>query len=163
MNSSFIKWLHKPSKTWHEKVINILAAYTFCLLFISIVNYFYGWLYATEQIPFFFKQYKHEWWIDFFGACIIAPLAEEILFRHLPMQILKNIKGYKKFLLPCMLFTSAVFGYMHQGAVSIPIQGVTGFVLCVVYLKNGYSYTSSVVLHFLWNFTLLCGMFKYMS
>lgn len=160
--TKFTKWLLTPEKTLQGKIINVLAAYTVCLIVISVVNYFYGWLYATNQIPFFFKTYQHEWWIDFFTACIIAPLAEEILFRHFPLQLIKRIKGYKEWLFPAMLFTSAIFGYLHQGAVSIPIQGFMGFVMCIVYIKNGFNYWSSVSLHFAWNFALICGIFKYL-
>ncbi len=160
----FTKWLLKPSTTTYEKIVLILAAYTFCLAFVSVVNLFYGWLYKTEQIPFFFqKNYQHQWFIDFFEACILAPLCEEVLFRHLPFQLLKNIKGFKNYLFPVMLFTSMVFGYMHQGISSIPLQGVTGFVLCIVYLKNGFSYWSSVTLHAMWNFAIICDLFKYIN
>lgn len=93
----------------------------------------------------------------FFFSCILAPLWEELAFRHAPIQIAKGL--YKAldvdFTIPIVIISSAIFGWGHgHGPISILMQGVGGLVLSFVYIKNGYSYWSSVIVHFLWNLTM---------
>lgn len=85
-----------------------------------------------------------------FLMCIVAPLWEELAFRHGPGLIVKAMG--KEVMLPVMIISSAIFGWGHgHGPESILRQGVMGFIFFSLYIKNNYSYWSSVLLHALWN------------
>ena len=81
-------------------------------------------------------------------ACIYAPIVEEFIFRVGPISL---VKDKPKLMFPVVILSSALFGWLHYGAASLPIQGVLGVVLAAIYIKNGYSYWSSVLLHAMWN------------
>lgn len=92
-----------------------------------------------------------------FYSCICAPVFEELIFRHIPLQTAKLIydpnsaKGLKLTVL-VILMSSFIFGWGHgRGWDSVILQGFLGVGFCYVYLKNGYSYWSSVILHSLYN------------
>jgi membrane protease YdiL (CAAX protease family) len=161
-----LKFLTTPETKLFNKIANIALGFIFLMIWTWLVLKFYKWLFTTEGYTlgidlfdqFFVKpKFKHQFAIDFFFGCLIAPLIEEVLFRHLPLQIIKAT-GKDRLLIPTILFTSIVFGLMHQGSISILIQGVAGFIMSVLYLRNNYSYWSSVCLHFLWNTMLLISL-----
>lgn len=91
--------------------------------------------------------------------CIGAPLAEELLFRVLPIELVRQpLKYYKrldifdKFKYYYIGISAALFGcLLHWGYWSIWMQGVDGFLFGYVYLKNKWGYPSSVLLHGLMN------------
>ena len=102
-------------------------------------------VYSVEEKPPFLYE--------IFMACILAPLWEELAFRHAPGLIAKGMG--KQFLLPIIIISSALFGWgHHHGAESILRQGVMGLLFFWVYIKNGYSYWSSTIVHAAWNTTL---------
>lgn len=98
-----------------------------------------------------------------FFSCILAPLVEEFMFRHFPLQTLKlipfpNESSRTKAIMLVVLMSSLIFGLMHgNGWDSVLIQGVTGLGFSYVYLKNNYSYWSSVITHSLYN--LMCLLY----
>lgn len=168
-NSKFEAWLFTPTKNFYQRAIHVFAGFLLVFIIISIVNVYYGWMMMvgdiSKTIHFsgqFYFEYKHQWIYDFFLACVIAPLAEEIMFRHIPLQIMKRMKD-KSIVINVMLFISVIFAYCHNMGLSVPIQGVMGFVMCVVYIKNGFNYWSSVTLHFMWNFALQLHLFTHLS
>ena len=88
------------------------------------------------------------------SSVICAPLFEEFIFRHAPLQI---VKKYKLFEIESIVvvFSCIVFGWYHYyGFQAVLLQGVIGLVLCWVYIKNGYSYWSSVCVHSAYNLIL---------
>lgn len=90
----------------------------------------------------------------FFSYCIFPPLFEELLFRHVPIRFAKA--AGEKYIIPTIIFTSAIFGLVHgNGMYSVLIQGVGGFVLSCLYIKNNYSYWSTVTAHSLWNISVI--------
>lgn len=94
----------------------------------------------------------------FIFACIIAPLWEELMYRHVPIQISNKITkaSGQSFEWPIILLSSCIFGLSHNnGAYNIPLQGVCGLVLSLVYIHTGYKYWSSVIVHASWNFFAL--------
>jgi len=85
-------------------------------------------------------------------VCVIAPLWEELVFRHVPIRIAKSVPGgYGNLLLPIVLGSSVIFGLVHGGPPNILFQGVGGFLMAIVYIRNGYDYWSAVILHSTWN------------
>lgn len=151
------KFLEKEEKTFLGKCANIALAYFINVIWVVGILKIYKWVFELNY-QFIYSPYKRPEIIEFIGAVIMAPLIEEILFRHAPLQYIKATDK-KKLLIPTMLFTSVVFGLVHQGgAWSVPIQGVGGFLIACVYVKNGYSYWSAVATHCLWNLSLVSGI-----
>lgn len=96
---------------------------------------------------------------NLFYACICAPIFEELLYRHAPLQVLKQYtdqntaKGLNLTTLT-VLVSSVIFGLIHgKGYNSILMQGFVGLGFAIVYLRNGYSYWSAVLCHSLYNLT----------
>jgi len=85
-----------------------------------------------------------------FRCCVFAPLWEELAFRHAPILIAKEF-GIRRFLLPVLIISSILFGYLHGGPENVLIQGIYGFIFACVYVKNDFSYRSSVIIHSMWN------------
>ena len=86
----------------------------------------------------------------FVVACIFAPLFEELVYRQ-HLSVVKYIK-IPGILIYAVLLSSYLFGEAHSlGVWSVPVQGVAGLIFCYVYIKNGYSYVSSVLMHFMIN------------
>ena len=94
----------------------------------------------------------------FVFSCLLAPLWEEAAFRHAPLQIAKTFKGRLQmdFTVPIIIISSVIFGLGHgHGVISLIVQGVGGVFLSLAYLWGNYSYWTSVMCHFMWNFSLL--------
>lgn len=110
---------------------------------------------TIEVIPFLGISYTDIG--RFFFVCILAPLWEEAAFRHAPLQMAKELKIKLNIdvIIPFAIISSCIFGWGHGSSpTGIMIQGVAGLILSYVYVKSGYKYWSTVVLHFLWNFSL---------
>ncbi len=84
-------------------------------------------------------------------TCIIAPLMEEPIFRWIPMLLLSFVlmrlyrtskldeerffKVEKYALLILTIVTSIVFGWVHGNYLNVFIQGVSGLVFMLIYLR----------------------------
>lgn len=154
--------LFEPEKTFWGKVVNIFAAYGVSMIWCVIIFSLYKELFATQQVSWF-TTYKHIWWIGFIATCILAPLAEEVLFRFLPLNVAAQ-SGKKEILAATCIGSSVLFGMLHGGGLfAVPVQGVTGLITCWLFLKNNYSYWSAVVFHSLWNTVLYLEILKNIS
>lgn len=140
-----------------EKIKNILVMLMLQLLWVSGIVIFFRWfLDQPDPTP---QYYNVPVYLLF--ACILAPLFEELFFRVIPLETHKLITQNSsetvksKSLLLTVLLSSFLFGWAHGITFhSLLVQGVGGLCLSYVYIKNGYSYWSSVTLHALWN--LIC-------
>jgi membrane protease YdiL (CAAX protease family) len=145
-----MKFLNTPSTTFWAKLRTIIFGFLICVIWIYSVTHLLNWLYppTTEgENPFYTPPPMT---YELFMACIFAPLWEELAFRHAPGLLVKALGD--KFLIPIMILSSIIFGWGHgHGPESVMRQGAMGFVFFYVYIKNGYSYWSSVVLHAAWN------------
>lgn len=137
------------SHTFADKIKNVVVAYVIMVIWVfSIVAFLQYLIDPTTQ---FRPQPPLKF--TFFMSCIFAPAWEELLFRYVPVKIAKGFDP--KFLLPVVILSSAIFGWGHgAGPVSLLIQGVMGFILACVYLKNG-SLIYSIILHSAWNISCL--------
>ena len=122
------------------------------------ISHLLTWLYPPPPplLPLFLRQSEPEppFRYTIFIALIWAPFWEEMFNRHAYGLIIKQIGS--KFLLPTMLISSFIFGWLHgNGQTSILKQGMMGMVFFYVYVKNGYSWRSSSILHSLWNATVI--------
>ncbi|MFA5934219.1 MAG: CPBP family intramembrane glutamic endopeptidase [Candidatus Paceibacterota bacterium] len=106
--------------------------------------------------------------LQFFFSCVFAPLWEEALFRYGPFALIQGFvkKNTRFWILPAIIATSIIFGWMHGSVINILFQGVSGMLLAWVYLKNrgpglqkiNYGYCSAVIAHFLWNVMVIFGL-----
>lgn len=152
MIDSFQKFLLTKETTLFGKIRNIFAGYTIVLLWVSLITVLLEVVFTTNQCAY---RYSSPFIVEVFLVVILAPLWEELVFRALPLTF---IKDYPKLLIPVMVFTSIIFGLLHGEPINILIQGVMGFVMASVYIKNGYSYWSSVAIHALWNGSIVFGI-----
>lgn len=145
--------MEKLASSLSKKIPIICMSFVFIISWIFLVKL--GLKYLLSYNDFF--GYTYTAIGTFFFACIFAPLWEELVFRHAPLQIGKELKIKKDIdvILPIAFITSCIFGWGHgNSAMGVLVQGVCGLALSFTYIKTGYSYWSSVFLHFLWNFSL---------
>ncbi|OGN01780.1 MAG: hypothetical protein A3I26_03320 [Candidatus Yanofskybacteria bacterium RIFCSPLOWO2_02_FULL_43_10] len=85
----------------------------------------------------------------FFLMVAMAPFMEEVLFRFLPIKGVKLITGDKNALWVAIILVSILFGSLHGSWHHIFIQGVSGIIFSLSFLRGGF--VSSVVSHALTN------------
>lgn len=146
--------LQNPETTFSGKCKNVVFGWGAYMLWVTFMLGFYKLLIPEfGDIRLIYGFNPSDGYL-FVTSCIFAPLFEEIVFRLVPLQIAR-IFNKGRITLLVILFSSLLFGYGHAlGVWAIPIQGIGGLLFCYVYLKNGYSYSSSVIMHFLINFSL---------
>lgn len=152
------------------KAKNILFAWSINVFYTIIAFAFLTWMfdwntvtnavqstvfstaYSLDNIRLFFGDFA-----TFFLACIFAPVWEEALFRYFPLSMAKASKNRAAVLLPIVVASSILFGLAHGSIINILIQGVSGFILAWVALKNN-DYWSSVIAHAIWNWQIIYGL-----
>ena len=144
----FRDYLLRTETTLTGKLKNIALALVLLIAWIALFDA-YGRCYFMNVTMNDTWQFMSPWEL-FFRCCIIAPLWEELAYRYAPLTIAKRL-GEKKFIVPAILLSSIIFGYGHGSVGNIFLQGIGGLMCCIVYVKNGYSLWSSLLLHFLWN------------
>lgn len=105
---------------------------TVYILEIEIVRFEYPVLSAL-LVPELSKTNIGVW----FAFVVLRVFVEETLFRLLPLVIGRTITSSPKLLLLISVISSILFGYIHAGVPTIFLNGVVGFVLCIVFLKFG--------------------------
>lgn len=149
-----MKLSEQTLRSYAEKGAVVASAFLINLIWISLVLLFFTKVldmnitsYITAM-PFGMANIGQGWTM-FFLACVFAPLWEEAVFRFFPLSIAKGIDS--KYTWPIVVVSSIIFGLAHGSILNILIQGFGGFLLAGVYIKNGWSYKSSVAYHFTWN------------
>lgn len=112
--------------------------------------------------------------LTFIIAISLGPMIEEFLYRFLPLMTVKLIgrlfKKYSGILMAIAVIASSIlFGYAHNGWISIPFQGVAGLFYGLLFLKclkgaKGFkaaaiAYITVVCAHGLNNFIAFSSMF----
>lgn len=87
-------------------------------------------------------------------SCIIAPIWESIVWVYAAAKIAKAFNE-KKLLFPIMIISSCLFGWTHNAAEGVFLQGVVGFAFFSLYIKNNYSLSSAIFAHAFWNFIVI--------
>lgn len=141
----FMKYLLTPTKTTKGKLINIGVAFLLCIIWVFFIEHLLGII----DTRFLFALPPSNLQV-FFYSCIMAPLWEEVTFRYAPLEISRKFNH--ELLIPIIVIASAIFGWGHGHTIDhILIQGVMGVIFSVLYIKNGHSLSSSIILHSLWN------------
>lgn len=150
--------LDNPEKSFFGKIRNIGFVFALNLIWLSIIAAFLNYINPSELYSYV-NSVKISTSLSptvigmFFFMCIWAPIWEEAAFRYAPITIAKNFGS--QFLIPVIIISSVLFGWGHgHGPLSLLIQGIMGFIFSLLYIKNNFSYWSSVTAHFLWNFSL---------
>lgn len=140
--------LANPETTFVGKFKNILLGMFLCISWIALVHSVETFLQPRPKAEYELTvNYLIQW---LFWACMMAPLTEEVIYRHAPLKVASLVS--KEAIVPVILASSVIFGFAHgAGYLSVIKQGVLGFVFACVYIKNGFSYWSSVTLHSMWN------------
>lgn len=131
--------------TFKDKGITFLLAFVCALGWANIWDLsvrFMGYPYEAGDEGF--ETIQHAVFYSF----IFAPIWEELAFRYAPIELAKVIG--EKALLPTIVGMSCFFGWIHySNPESVLLQGVIGFILSIVYIKNGYWW--GVLLHAMYN------------
>jgi len=72
---------------------------------------------------------------EFFVFIVVAAIIEEFLFRFLPLAIMLVLNTPIKTVLIVSMVVSVLFGINHASVIQVFIQGVSGFVLSLLFLK----------------------------
>lgn len=134
--------LDQRSNTLTEKIAVILAGFGLCYIWCNLIVLFFKTI-GLEG------EYLIE---SFIMSVIVAPLWEELLFRRGVVYLTLKLDVFYR--LPIIIVSSVVFGWLHGSVINVFFQGVIGFIIAVVYVKNNYCYWSAVSLHALWNLML---------
>lgn len=134
-----------------KKVGNVVQAWASAFLLVVGINLLIGYIFAQ---PFHPIQKDIISFSRFLYACVVAPFAEELIFRHLPLQIASRYKNFDQIKWYLVGVLAVIFGWLHGSYFNVLVQGVVGFFMGWVYIKNKMSYLSAVGAHFLWNLML---------
>ena len=88
--------------------------------------------------------------ILFFLMVATAPFIEEFLFRFLPIKGMGLVTDNKNILWIVIVLVSILFGSLHGSWHHIFMQGVSGIIFSLAFLKGGF--TSSATAHVFTNF-----------
>lgn len=155
--------------SFSEKVGNVLKAYGFLILWLGFIYFVLnriGLSQKLEQMNFLLvvfndqiKKFASDPRAYIFFVCVLAPFYEELLFRETALRATLAMPWIEHaryaVLTSVILFVSVIFGRLHGSVLNIFLQGMGGVVLSWVYIKNGRSYMSSVVVHALYNATII--------
>ncbi len=154
MTSPYIYIMRKQkSKPIVEEFITIFGVAFILVFWLAFLKYVLPYMVSYNM---FGTEYKPLG--KFVFMCLLAPLWEELAFRHAPFLIVEQLKSKLKvdITIPCIILTSVLFGWGHgNGVISLLIQGIGGFFLSMVYLRSRLKYWGSVTMHFVWNFSLV--------
>lgn len=157
----FITWLSIPVP---KKKIPVFVFYAFGFSFIwniSLVLLLY-FLASEPKIPL-------KWGIPtpstlYMIRVVLAVVYEEIAFRRVPIGMAIAQRGVGKLCLFSLVLSSLIFGYLHNGFESLALQGVTGFICGITFIKCGagsrqylQGLAASTAVHMIFNATLIAS------
>lgn len=92
----------------------------------------------------------------------LAPWFEEALFRLLPLTLAKRYGNRATVQIVAVSVSGMVFGVLHGGLVHVAIQGVVGYLLARLFLRNSTSsaftgYLCCVAVHAACNYAVFFG------
>lgn len=113
---------------------------------------------AQQQIAFTAAGNQVEIILAFAALVIIAPLAEELLFRGFLLPALGRRLGVAT----AIIGSSLIFGLLHPPAVTMVIIGVFAIFLALAYTRSG-SLWPAIILHSSKNLIAFIGLFGGMT
>jgi hypothetical protein len=136
--SDFTDWLMKPMSLikFFSLVLTVTA---FKILLFPLLAGFLkdqGFVFSTNIADLGSRLNQ----LDYHKRLLWIVYKEELIFRMLPIVtgvMYLERTGYKRWLFLLILVFSVRFGYIHGTYWNILIQGVAGFLYCIIFLKAG--------------------------
>lgn len=137
----FVKLENKISNwfTQEPKSSRFILAILVCLLiqagYLFLFDVFLGTVKETPEKAAHVQELLKNWYFPLlvFGEA----LGEEIVFRLMPLAcIVRFYKNVNAVLLVAVI-SSISFGMWHGGLPNILIEGIGGFIYCILWLKSG--------------------------
>lgn len=97
---------------------------------------------AEQNIPFLAAQTSMEWVLAFLALVIVAPVAEETIFRGVLLPGIAKLTG----VWPAVILVSIAFGVLHPPASSMIMIGIFSVFLCWAYIRTN-SLWPPIILH----------------
>lgn len=122
---------------------------------VEFLSAMFSWIPSIPVVGEFMAQSPG---LSIFMALVFAPFVEEAIFRYFPLTF--AIDSEKRKLRAVLIVVCGIFfGLAHGHALNVLIQGVAGYILGLLYVRNHRSqlgaYFSCVALHSMYNFTVL--------
>ena len=137
-----------PSKIVKTALLWLIATYPLLMISQSLVQLFVQKEDDAQSVVLYFLN--HPAWQErlsiIFMAVIIAPIAEEVLFRGYLYGVVRRFAGR----LPAMIVTSLLFAAMHLHLPSMLGLAVLATMLCLIYERTG-SLWANIVVHATFN------------
>lgn len=148
----YANYRNKIKLTYNSSPFNLVFLF-FCILII--------WMLQTlifSPINFIFDgQQVSKWNNYYFGALILAPIFEEIIFRNVLLNSLLNKYDLRK----SIIISSCLFGIVHWDFYQTIYATVFGLFFGVIYVKNK-NIAYCIILHFCNNaFVILINLLVY--
>lgn len=146
-------YLLRKSLSAEQKVANVVVGFGVSYLWVVLLSLLFKSLgvYSSVGAPANLA-------VMFLMSVVIAPIWEEAVFRVSLVGLTEHLPS--QFLMPIMIASSCLFGWLHGGVMNVFFQGIVGFVIACVYVKNGYCYKSAVAVHALYNLIWFVNYFK---
>lgn len=152
-------WIKKEA-CGRDYFISMAGALWLCLVYnslaIMVMHFFHVDMHLAGKPEIHFSLTP-----SFLGRLLRIAFIEELLFRF-PLLALTDERWSTTKILICASVSSASFGFFHGGVYHIFLQGVSGFIFCILFLKCGgfrgiqwkgavKALTATTTVHFLYN------------
>ena len=137
-----------PGKLIKKALLWLLVSYPLIMLSQAVVQLFYGAADDTQPIVTYFLQ--HPGWRERAAiismAVVVAPIAEELLFRGYFYGVLRRYAGR----IPAIAISSILFAAMHLYLPSMLGLALLAVILCLLYERTG-SLWANILVHATFN------------
>lgn len=167
---SFIGWLGRAPQGFLKKLQFIFSASLLALFWSVAAFSLLGFLdvlpplemYKVGKIDIDGPSFSA---VGLLSELITGAMIEEGAFRFAPLFLywfiydeFSSSDSFLRGVVPVSILSSVVFGYIHGGWFTLPVQGVSGIIFSVVYLKFGgmqgkviLPFVASSITHFFYN------------
>ena len=105
-------------------------------IYIISANFLLLYLGISEEINAADRRWPTS--ADALLSVVVAPLAEEFVFRFVPIRLMQKATESKRVLWAVVIVSSLIFALGHEHPAPIPVFGAVGVILSLVFLKGGY-------------------------
>ncbi len=159
----FFTWLYTKPKSYLLHIIGLTTALLIYMTTVVIAMTILGvsgpdWM-ELEDKP---VEYRFIFLLFLFLGIPLNSILEELIYR-MPLTLICRVWPGHHVSLWAAVTSSIIFGCVHGGIATLPMQGVLGIVLSLSYLKCGgmegkfwRPYAVTVTIHTLYNFPLIC-------
>lgn len=153
-----------PALSFKQKAGNFIALFVvenlWVYAFMTLILFLWPMMGLAPSDPmeeFFNAMFGPTPQFLFFVTVILAPITEEIIFRWFPLKVADALP--RKLFIPFLVFSQFIFGYAHGlGPIQIMIQGLGGFGMMWLYVRNGRHLGWTISYHILWNLCVTLGI-----